>query len=81
MSRLQLITDGHGPLQRVFLRIIRAIIGYVPEPILVMSYRRGLFGRYFAPVLPRAMRKSTHWTPAECEIMAAVVAQHSECEY
>ncbi|MCA9713416.1 MAG: hypothetical protein H6713_14275 [Myxococcales bacterium] len=81
MARLAVFEHGYGPLQRLLLSVIRRLVGYVPDPILVMSYRRVIFGRQFAPLLHRAMRKSKHWTVAEVEVMAAWVAKNSGCEY
>lgn len=80
-SRLSVFNGGYGVLQTRILHVIQWLVGYVPEPILVMSYRRKLFGASFAPVLHHAMRKPKHWTVAEVEVMAAWVSKHSECEY
>jgi hypothetical protein len=56
MMRLGIVDHGHRPLQKLQLSLIRALVGHVPGPILVMSYRRGLFGKQFAACLQRGMR-------------------------
>ncbi len=81
MARISVFEHGFGPLQRMLLGVITRLVGYVPDPILVFSYRRALFGRQFTPLLHHALRKPKRWTVAEAEIMAAYVAKHSSCEY
>lgn len=59
--RLLGLEHGHGPLQKVLLGIIRRLVGKVPPPILLMSYRRDHFGKRLAPCFQEAMRGATEW--------------------
>ena len=72
---------GHRPLQKLQLGLIRALVGHVPGPILVMSYRRKLFGRQFAQCLEEGMRRGSAWTQPEREIFAAFVSKLNQCDY
>ncbi|MBV8527494.1 MAG: hypothetical protein JOZ75_04195 [Candidatus Dormibacteraeota bacterium] len=79
--RLKVLDNGHRPLQKVPLGIIRLIVGQVPPPILVMSYRREHFGKYMAPCFHQAMRGSTEWSSFETELFAAFVSNLNRCVY
>jgi hypothetical protein len=79
--RLGVVDHGHRPLQKAQLAIIRALVGQVPGPILVMSYQRNLFGKFFAACLQAGMRKMTAWTVGEVEIFAAFVSKQNHCTY
>jgi hypothetical protein len=79
--RLDVVQHGHRPLQKLQLRLIRALVGTVPGPILVMSYRRKLFGTQFAPALEEGMRRGRAWTQPEREIFAAFVSKLNHCAY
>ena len=80
--RLKILDDGHSPLQNIALRMMKAILrGPVPGPILVLSYRRELFGRYIAPCYHEALRGAKEWSVAEVELFAAFVSRVNECRY
>lgn len=80
--RLQILEHGHRPLQRLILRLIRVISGgHVAEPILVMSYRRELFGQHLAACFREGMRQAHEWTVGEVELFAAFVSRLNECKY
>lgn len=79
--RLTILRQGHRPLQKLQLGIMRAFAGLVPGPVLVLSYRRGLFGKYFADCLQEAMRQSTAWRKAEVELFAAFVSKQNQCRF
>ena len=80
--RLQILENGHRPVQKVFLSIIRAVSdGNVAGPILVMSYRRELFGKYLAACYQEAMRAATEWSLGEVELFAAFVSRLNACRY
>jgi hypothetical protein len=72
---------GHRPLQKLQLALIRTLVGQVPGPILVLSYRRALFGRQFARCLEQGMRRGSAWTQPEREIFAAFVSKLNQCDY
>ncbi len=80
--RLQILEKGHRPLQKIILGFIRrASKGRVPGPILVMSYRRELFGKYLAQCFQEGMREATEWSVGEVELFAAFVSRLNECRY
>ncbi len=80
--RLKILENGHRPLQKIALALIRAGSGgHVPGPIAVMSYRRELFGKYIAGCYQEAMRGATEWSVGEVELFAAFVSRLNECKY
>jgi hypothetical protein len=80
--RLQLLENGHRPFQKVILSLIRLVSGgHAPGPILVMSYRRELFGKYLAACFQEGMRRAQEWSVGEVELFAAFVSQLNECKY
>lgn len=80
--RLQILENGHRPIQKIILGLIRATSeGHAPGPILVMSYRRELFGKYLAPCFQEAMRGAKEWSLGEVELFAAFVSRLNECKY
>ncbi len=80
--RLQILENGHRPLQKIILGFIRrSAKGQVPGPILVMSYRRELFGKYIAQCFHEGMREATEWSVGEVELFAAFVSRLNECRY
>ena len=81
MIRLRVVEDGHRPLQKLQLGIMRAVTGRVPPPILVMSYRRDHFGKWMAACFQESMRMATEWSTGETELFAAFVSQLNQCVY
>ena len=79
--RLAILEHGHRPLQKVFLRIIQAIAGRKPGPVLVFSYRSEFFGKAFSACLQESMRRSTAWSVGEVELFAAFVSKLNQCAY
>jgi hypothetical protein len=79
--RLAVLRDGHRPLQKLQFKIISALVGQVPGPIRVMSYRRQIFGRWFSACLWDGMKRATEWTQAETELFAMVVSDQNRCRY
>jgi uncharacterized peroxidase-related enzyme len=79
--RLNVLESGFRPLQAVQLGLIKRIAGYVPGPIAVMSYRRNLFGKYFAPIVQVAMRRAKAWRVGDAELFAAFVSRQNQCPY
>jgi hypothetical protein len=55
--------------------------GKIPGPVLVMSYRRELFGKYLARCYQEALRGCTEWTAGEAELFAAFISRLNECKY
>jgi hypothetical protein len=68
-------------MQKLPLGIIRMLCGHVPGPILVMSYQRNLFGKWFANCLQEGMKRATEWSNGEVEIFAAFVSKLNSCAY
>lgn len=81
--RIKILENGHRPLQKVFLNIIRirSANKQVPGPVAVMSYHRDLFGKYLAGCFQEAMRGATEWTAGETELFAAFVSQLNKCQF
>jgi hypothetical protein len=79
--RLEILKSGHRPIQKIFLRIIGQIMGHVPGPIAVMSYRKEIFGKGLALCFEEAMHGATEWTAGETEIFAAFVSRVNRCAY
>lgn len=80
--RLKILENGHRPLQRAIMSFVRKLSKEpVPGPILVMSYRRNLFGKYLAACLRESMRLGTEWTLGETELFAAFVSSVNHCKY
>ena len=77
--RLAILKNGHRPLQKLQLGIMKALAGLIPGPVLVLSYRRELFGKYFADCLHEAMRHCTAWRKGEVELFAAFVSRQNQC--
>lgn len=67
--------------QKIQMRIIRALVGQVPGPILTMSYRRELFGKHFAQCLHEAMRGRSSSSAGERELFSAFVSKLNQCPY
>jgi hypothetical protein len=81
MMRLRVLEAGHRPLQKFFLGLIKRYVGVAPGPILTMSYRRDLFGKFFAACLQEGMRGATEWRLGEVELFAAFVSKLNSCQY
>jgi hypothetical protein len=79
--RLRAVENGHRPLQRLQLAMLRLLAGRVSGPVLLMSYRRDHFGRWLAVCLQQSMRRSPEWRIAETELFAAFVSKLNRCVY
>jgi hypothetical protein len=80
--RLEILEKGHRPLQKIILHFMRSSsTGNAPAPVLVMSYRRELFGKYLAACFQEGMRTAKKWTIGEVELFAAFVSRLNECKY
>ncbi len=79
--RLEKLKTGHRPLQKLQFVIMKAIVGQVPGPIAVMSYRRRIFGKFFAQCLAHGMKKATEWTQGDTELFAALISDRNQCRY
>ena len=79
--RLQILKSGHRPVQKLILRVIARIIGQVPGPIAVMSYRREMFGKGLSACFQESMHRATAWTHGETELFSAFVSKLNSCAY
>ncbi len=80
--RLQILEKGFRPLQKAILTMVRIMSsGKVPGPILVLSYRRELCGKYLAACYQEGMRKAAEWSLGEVELFAAFVSKLNQCKY
>ncbi len=70
-----------GWFQRVALRVWKGVIGDVPGPMLVVSYRKRFFGNQWAPCMQQGMRAFRHWTKGEVELFAAFTSKVNSCNY
>ncbi|MEL6719262.1 MAG: hypothetical protein AAFP82_11140, partial [Bacteroidota bacterium] len=78
--RLPILYDGLSPVQKVQTFIIRRILHFLPEPILILSYQKRLFGKYFSRLIHQVLRKANHWTLAELELFGAFVSSCNACK-
>lgn len=79
--RLKILDHGHRPLQKLVLKFIKMMMGNVPGPIAVFSYRRDLFGKYFNDCIQEGMRGASEWSKGEVELFAAFTSKVNECRY
>jgi len=79
--RLEILKSGHRPVQKLFLRFIATLIGQVPGPIAVMSYRPEIFGKGLSACFQEAMRRQKEWSDGETEVFAAFVSRLNACAY
>lgn len=81
--RLKILDEGRALhwLQRLQLKPIRWASGSWPNPHFVLSYRRNLFGKWFAAFTQRSMRESKYWPKEELELFAAYTANQLNCAY
>ena len=79
--RLRVLDHGHNRLQKIQLGILRRLTGRSIEPLLMMSYRRDLFGKHLARALQEGLRGAREWSVAEVETFAAFVSSLNRCQY
>lgn len=79
--RVEVLKRGHSRLQKIQLWILGAIAGRSLEPVLMMSYRRNFFGKYWARCLQEGLRHARGWSVGEVEIFAAFVSSLNRCRY
>ncbi len=79
--RLPMLERGGGVGQKLAFKIVRALVGQVPGPILAMSYKRRQWGKPFAACLQQAMRGPSQFSVGERELFAAFVSRVNQCPY
>lgn len=79
--RLPIIDQGHSPGKKLAFWLMRRMLDPIPGPIRVLSYRRRFFGKPYAAVLQKAMRRAKEWSLGECELFSAFVSKHNQCSF
>ncbi|MEX1127116.1 MAG: hypothetical protein WEB50_00980 [Vicinamibacterales bacterium] len=75
------LEEGLRPLQKVALRVVKAMTGRASGPVLVASYNKAFFGNGWAPCMKDGMRGATEWSIGEIELFAAFVSRINSCAY
>lgn len=79
--RLDILKNGHRLWQKPALKLIGMMMGSVPGPIAVFSYRRELFGKYFNACVQEGMREASAWGKGDVELFAAFTSKLNSCRY
>jgi hypothetical protein len=80
--RLQVLENGYRPLQRLLMWLMRLLSGGpVAGTVLVLSYRREIFGEHMAPCFQEGLRNAREWSMGEIELFAAFVSRLNACQY
>ena len=77
--RLAALTQPHSLRQRIVFALFRAFLGQVPGPVLALSYRRDVCGKYLARCYQRGLRGAQEWSAGEVELFAAFVSSLNRC--
>lgn len=75
------LEQGLRPLQKVALRLVKAMTGRASGPVLIASYNKPFFGNGWAPCMKQGMRGGTEWSVGETELFAAFVSRINSCAY
>ncbi len=67
--------------QKLQLIVVKAMAGAVPGPLVTLSHKRNLFGKYFTRFMERAMRGSEEWKKEELELFASFTSRLLHCSY
>ena len=80
--RLTILEKGLRPVQKLILAVFKTFTGgLVPGPLLALSYRRELCGKYLTECFQEGMRGATQWSVSEVELFAAFVSKLNSCQY
>jgi uncharacterized peroxidase-related enzyme len=80
--RLGILDRGHGPRQRLLLRVMRLVGRTEPDPVAkVCLYRPEFFGRPWLHWAAQLMRSPSEWTAGEREVFAVFVSQLNDCPF
>lgn len=80
--RPPILETGYRPVQKVLLHLFQFVTGgMLPGPMLVLTYRRELFGKYLAGCYQEGMRRAKGWRVSELETFAAFVSRLNACRY
>ena len=73
--------QGMNAVQKWMFQNLKALIGQMPNPALVCSYHRVIFGKWYVHFTQRALRQSDFWKKEELELFAAFTANRLNCDY
>ncbi len=73
--------DRLSPIQKPIAKLIGKRAGHVPQPLIMHSFKKRMFGQWHSKYMQRSMRESKFWTSTETELMAAFTAQQLGCSY
>lgn len=79
--RLEVLKRGHSRIQKLQLWVLRWLTGRALEPVLMMSYRRNFFGKYWARCLQHGLRNAREWSVGELETFAAFISNLNRCRF
>jgi AhpD family alkylhydroperoxidase len=80
--RLSILDCGHGLADRALFALIRAASGQpVLDVIKLVRYRADFYGKPMGAITHEAMRGRSVWSVGDRELMAALVAKTSACEF
>jgi hypothetical protein len=79
--RPALLAKPHSLRQRLAFAFFRAFLGQVPGPVLALSYRRDLCGKYLARCYQQGLRRAQEWSVGEVELFAAFVSRLNRCHF
>ncbi len=80
--RLKILDDQAQLIRERVSRISSASTHFeISGSIVLMSYRRDLFGKQMAECFHEGMRASTEWSIGEVELFAAFVSSLNKCKY
>ena len=70
-------------IHRLIIKIIMMKQGRtkVPEPLILGTYKKELFGKHFAGFMQRAMIESDYYSRVEAEMFAGFTATRLNCVY
>jgi AhpD family alkylhydroperoxidase len=80
--RLTILDSGHTLGTKALFAVIRAVSRQpVLDVIKLVKYRADFYGKPMQKVTQEAMRGPSAWSVADRELMAAIVAKTSSCEW
>lgn len=79
--RLSSLEQPNGLRQRLRFFFIRTLLGQMPGPFLVLSYRRNSCGRHLARCYQEGLRQAHEWSVGEIELFAAFVSSLNRCRF
>lgn len=79
--RLGKVHAGHRLGDKLFLLVMRVMVGHAPGVVRTLRYRKEFFGRPFSALTQQVMRGPSSWTVGERELFAAFVSRLNQCVF